>query len=110
MLTVTLWILAAALAAWLILTVAFMAYPTWKRVRHVLTARSVYWPMQYFWTPVGLLSDVVFNLTWGTVIFREFPREWMFSDRVRRRMKLVPADRKAMYWSDILNAIDPGHI
>ena len=31
--------------------------------------------------------DVIFNATWGTVIFRELPREWLFTDRLKRHWR-----------------------
>lgn len=67
--------------------------------------------LAYFWLVVGYLGDVAFNVTRGTWIFKELPKEWLFSHRVQRHMKssdwrLGPA----MVWANLLNTIAPGHI
>ena len=65
----------------------------------------------------GLLLDVVFNVLYGSIAFREFPREWLFSTRVKRHIKgmsysngLSRRERLALWWQTVLNTIDPGHI
>lgn len=70
--------------------------------------------------------DVLFNLFWGSVMFRELPREWLFTSRVERHYRTcayagppdaptyVHADTQrqceAVYWADWLNEIDPRHV
>lgn len=44
-----------------------------------------------FCAVVGVLADVIFNAFWGSLIFREWPREVMFTKRVKRWSK--SADR-----------------
>ncbi len=75
---------------------------------------------------VGVLSDVLFNLVYGSIIFREFPREFMFTSRVKRwaeghdgYYKAEPPKGKTKYvdqylagdlWRDRLNRIMPDHV
>lgn len=63
------------------------------------------------WLVVGLVADVAFNWIWGTVIFREFPKEIVFTSRIKR---LVKSDgwrgEKARQWAEFLNAVDPHHV
>lgn len=35
---------------------------------------------------IGLLVDVIYNLTAGTIIFLEIPREWLFTTRCERHL------------------------
>lgn len=70
---------------------------------------DLFWKVHYV---VGVLAfillDAAFNLFYGTLIFRERPREWLFSSRVQR---LVRAGNKhALVWAGRLNAVDEGHI
>jgi len=71
----------------------------------------------YFWLVVGVICDVLFNWTRGTYMFREFPKEFLFSTRVQRHYDnaananwATRRHRVARRWARILNAIDPGHI
>jgi len=72
------------------------------------------WPIKieaYFWLAVGYPADIIFNWTYGSFVFREWPREWLFSDRIRRHV--LSSDRRsrriALRWARLLNAIDPDH-
>jgi len=61
---------------------------------------------------VGLVLDVLFNWTAGSIVYRELPRELTFTSRCKRH-KLAPwgtRDReKAEWWCKQLNKFDPGH-
>lgn len=59
---------------------------------------------------LGLLLDAAFNVTFGTVLFRELPRELLFSARVQRHWRADKGDRMAAFWARQLNAIDPDHV
>lgn len=92
-----------------------------------------------FWTAVGapllivfLICDALFNLFWGTIIYRELPkyfpwkdRELLFSARTQRHFRTVAwalstrggfprktmlRYKAALRWKDRLNAVDPNHI
>ena len=94
--------------------IAFTSLSTAKRLLDAgidmpLDMKAVF----YFLLIVGYPSDVLFNVFRGSWIFREFPREWLFSDRVQRHAngpRGTREHRKAMYWAKILNVSDPGHI
>jgi hypothetical protein len=61
---------------------------------------------------VGFFGDIVFNVFRGTFIFRELPREWLFSARVQRHVYHPELGNynAALRWALILNTGDPGHI
>ena len=87
---------------------------------------------------VGILADVIFNLVFGTLIFRELPREGLFTQRVERwddkasrRIRrwhtevgsdpnkpptaemldrLRRRERMGRLWAERLNLIMPGHV
>lgn len=78
-----------------------------------------FYPMAVVMIPL----DIVFNLIWGTILFRELPREFLFSTRVERHYRACPMntasgelmprshqDYEALYWADWLNKRDPRHI
>lgn len=63
------------------------------------------------WLVVGIVADVAFNWLWGTVIFREFPQELVFTSRVQRHFGSSGwRGDKARQWAQFLNAVDPQHI
>lgn len=72
---------------------------------------------------VVILVDVFFNITWGTIIYRELPKEWLFTNRTKRHLekgktispqgmgpKMSRRYKAAEVWAYRLNAIDPGHV
>ena len=62
----------------------------------------------YVYLVVGVLFDVAFNWLFGTLIFMEFPREFLFTHRVKRHKE--DGNPKADRWVEILNKIEPGHV
>lgn len=105
-------ILGAPVVIWVMVTGWFFAVThAWRLEReHVEFGPIVDIPIRIYGY-VGLIWDVLFNLTWGTVIFREPPRELLFTDRVQRhiegtgRRQAVASD-----WAVRLNKLDPGHV
>lgn len=71
-------------------------------------------PLLYVAAGPMVLMDVTFQVTWGTYYFRERPREFFFSDRVRRHLHSDPPGSdwrdEALHWKSELNARWPGHI
>jgi hypothetical protein len=65
---------------------------------------------------VFVVVDVAFNWTWGTYLYREFPRELLFSARTKRHLRdtsgrsRVEQKRTARKWAEILNMVDRGHV
>jgi hypothetical protein len=89
---------------------------------------------------LGVIADVIFNLGNGSIIFRELPREFLFTSRIERweeeATKAIAAKRKVagqsqrngqhatdeeikklrrrerlgVIWARRLNAIMPGHV
>jgi len=112
MITVAWFLVTVALASFAVET-AFMQLASAKRV----LAAGVPMPLDirlvsYFWLVVGYPADVAFNLTRGTWIFRELPRELLFTSRVKRHYRNSSGRRldQAILWARILNAIMPEHV
>lgn len=63
----------------------------------------------YVWLALGTPADAIYNLTRGTWMFRELPRDLMFSGRIQRYIDEGEGwrFRKALPWARLLNAIDP---
>lgn len=106
--------------AWLYFVVWFFAVAKYLDMREDGTYDEV--PKFFRWCLFlglvpGLILDVIFNATYGTVHFRELPREWTFSRRVKRHYKgitysegVTRRETLAIWWADVLNTIDPGHV
>ena len=62
----------------------------------------------YVYLAIGVVFDVLFNWTFGTLIFRELPREFLFTSRVQRHAD--DDNPRADYWVRVLNIIEPGHV
>jgi hypothetical protein len=58
-----------------------------------------------------ILLDVLFNLIIGSFVFLERPREFLFTDRLKRHKAGPDGDYKefAIYICKIMNRYDPGH-
>lgn len=86
---------------------AFVAIMAAKRVE--LTR---YWKVMLFPLAVaGLALDVLFNLTFGSVMYLELPREWLFTKRCQRHVGDPGSrGRMARFWAKQLNLFDPGHV
>lgn len=112
-------ILLAVLAASLTLELSFIYVYTVANLKE-----SVVWMpksmlvIAYVLLPLGYLSDFVFNMTRGWIIFRESPFKWrgaMFTHRVQYHVNHIgieslSRDEIAMKWARLLNAVRPGHI
>jgi hypothetical protein len=66
----------------------------------------------YFWLALGVPADIGYNLVLGSIRFREFPRELMFSGRVQRHIDESDGWRldHALQWAAFLNFCSPNHI
>ena len=108
------WFVGVGIVAWLILGGIFLAYPTVQRLKdnHI---DEIDWRLKipvYLWLVIGLTADVAFNWTWGTVICRELPREFLFTDRLKRHWRGDDEEMKDRIktWVRVVNLIDPGHV
>jgi hypothetical protein len=55
--------------------------------------------------------DVLFNLTFGTLLYRELPRELLFTSRCKRHIVGTGSrQRMAAFWQRQLNPWDEGHV
>lgn len=106
-------VLLLAIGSWLVLGMLFIGYPTIRRLKNQRDEFG--WVVKvpiYVALVLGVVADVVFNAVWGSIIFRELPREWLFTDRLKRHWhggddKQI---KRAAPWVRRVNAIDPGHV
>ena len=64
--------------------VMYLAIMALKRQRDRLTwvAKTFAYPVLY----TGLITDAIYNVIIGTVIFIQWPKEWLFTDRLERNL------------------------
>lgn len=69
-------------------------------------------PWRWIVGPPFMVINCMFNAVFGTVIFAELPREWFFTDRLKRH-KRSPKSAEALKVATIIcmemNKADPGH-
>lgn len=110
-----LWTLVSLAGVWIVGFPLFVAVMHAKAIMEKGTELTLFWkihlvPMALF----AVILDITFNLTLGSIMFLELPRELLFTSRCRRwketgdrypywRMKL------AEWWCKQLNQIDEGH-
>ena len=64
----------------------------------------------YSWVVVGLVADAAWNLSYGTVRFREFPQEILFTSRVNRLIKNDDwRGELALEWCQFMEYVDEAH-
>ena len=92
--------------------VLYVAIMSFKRHKDEMgtVAKAIAYPLLV----IGLISDFLFNVTWGSVIFLELPRELLMTDRLKRHIgdhKKDWRDRNANWFcKEFLNVYDPsGH-
>lgn len=105
--------LSVMVLSWLILGGMIFAYPTVQRLKDQKDEFGwvVKVPILTFLL-LGALADVVFNATWGSIIFRELPREGLFTSRLKRHWhgNDIKQEDRAAPWVRRVNLIDPGHV
>lgn len=112
-LNIILIVLTVAVLSWLILGGIFLAYPTVQRIKERQDEIGIFMKIPvYVWLVIGLTADFGFNATWGTVIFRELPREMTFTARLKRHWRGNDGKQieRAKKWVEYVNMIDPGHV
>lgn len=105
-------ILGGPVVIWVMVTGWFFAVThAWRLEREDVEFGPMVNVPLYIYGYVGLIWDVLFNATWGTVIFRELPRELLFTDRVQRHIEGTGRDQMTAWrWANRLNKLDPGHV
>jgi len=106
-------LLLLAISSWLVLGMLFPALPTLRRLKaHKHEMGLVLLIPIYLSLAIGILADVLFNAIWGTIIFRERPREYLFTSRLQRHWNGPSAKQyaRAAPWVARVNLIDPGHV
>lgn len=110
-------IVAAFLGSWLVTGMLFIGFPTVERLKDQKDQipKQLSWVIKvpvYVAIPIFLVADFLFNVLWGTVIFRELPRELLFTYRLKRHWRGGDKrqKRRAQPWVQLVNLIDPGHV
>jgi hypothetical protein len=111
-------ILLYILGLWGYLTLWFFALGTYLRLERSDKLRDlprfIYWTLYVMLIP-GVVLDFLFNITYGTLHYKQLPKDWLFSGTTARILR-EPMNqgttryKRARRWQQILNAIDPGHI
>lgn len=108
-----LWIAVSIIGGFFVTLWAFVAT---MHLMHIMKRDgvSLFWKVPLFpLSLVGLLLDwLLFNWVFGTLLFRELPRELLFSSRIQRHVRESGGSRLriALFWKRILNQIDERHI
>ena len=90
------------------------------RFRDRFENRLIWWTLNFIYQPViwaFAIIDLLFNWVIGTFMFAEFPREFMFTERLRRWAKIELGDdiyknakiKQAFYICGLLGRSDPNH-
>lgn len=110
---------AAFCAAWLL-----TCYMLWERFIIVMALyrahlrKQLYGLNKWLGVPsvvIGILLDILVNLTVACLVFRELPREWLVTDRLQRYLKDEQhkngwRGRRADWWcTKVLHPIDDDH-
>jgi hypothetical protein len=94
--------IVAGVKLWFFLNWAYIALMHVRKVRPQLT---LYWKVMLYTLLVpAYVADVLVNLTFGTIMFREIPREFLFSSRVQRHYDA--GNPLAVWWAKQLNVFD----
>jgi len=67
----------------------------------------VYWVLYFTLGFPFLVLDILYNWIIGTILFAEFPRQWLFTQRLARHKKKGSA--YAQHMCKLLDYFDPGH-
>lgn len=52
------------------------------------------------------IMDILYNIVVGSLLFMEWPREWLFTTRLKRHI----GDWRVERFARVLNKVDPGHV
>jgi len=88
---------------------AFMGIKTNKDL--LKSKLGVIWYGLYPWFILAMVMDVLFNWTIGTLYYREFPKEFLFTARSSRHLKGegVQKELAEFVCSYLLDPFDRGH-
>jgi hypothetical protein len=112
MIEAVLWITGLTIGSGIGVTGWFFAYAHAKHLHEsgVRFGPVVKVPL-YIYLGFGVLFDVLFNVTVGSIVYREVPKEFLFTKRTRRHLKSENFRRAvAKRWALRLNKVDPGHV
>jgi len=93
------------------------AYARELKRRGIQFSFVITWPL-YIWLAYGVLLDIIFNATYATIVFRELPKEFLFTQRIKRWIETSEANPSvsnkrialAKRWRTRINKIEPNHI
>lgn len=83
---------------------------------YILAEKAKEWAFWLFIIPYLIIAlpfvilDVAYNLVVGTILFLDWPREWLFTDRLKRYERAGYRAEWTDRFTRNLNALDPGHV
>ena len=89
------YLIAAPVTLWMLMQFAFLA---WLKPRVPILFKPL--------AVIFIVQDVIYNAVFGSLFFIERPREWLFTDRLKR----WHGDWRVERFARVLNALDPGHV
>lgn len=89
---------------WVPLLVAFAIL---MRLDKSLKGKKLWYPVALFLGVPFLVLDVLYNWLFGTIIWWEFPKEFLYTDRLKR--KKLEGYEDAFEQCRMLNKFDPDH-
>ena len=89
------YLIAAPVTLWMLVQFAFLA---WLKPRVPILFKPL--------AVIFVVQDVIYNAVFGSLFFAERPREWLFTDRLKR----WSGDWRVERFARVLNALDTGHV
>ncbi len=91
----------------------YLAFMDIKRNKDIYKkALGTAWYGGYPFFIIGLAMDTLFNWTFGTLYYREFPQEFLFTARSARHIRsndLTQRERAEFICKNLLDPADRGH-
>lgn len=87
----------------------YLAMCSLKRAHKANAIPKFLKPLAYVLLAGFLVADAVFNITVGTVVFLQWPRQWLFTSRCKENQNRLDWRRDAARWwcANWLNPFDP---
>ena len=107
-----LWLIVSLVGLWVSVIWAFVATMHAKALNESGTL-TLFWKVHILpLALIGVVLDFAFNMTFGTIMFREVPHELLFTSRVKRHFRESNGRRLRLagFWRTQLNLMDPGHV
>lgn len=107
-----LWLGVSILLTWYVVATAFVGVMHAKKV--LASGQNIAFVFKaplVLTAIIGILADIAFNLSVGTIIYKELPKELLFTARCKRHLNGGSSWRKerATWWCNEMHKFDEGH-